>query len=246
MEVGDRHDTAAPNGDQVDHLAADPPETKTAEIERRGRGRFVGPFDLRGTWQVLAGAVLAGLGFAAMLLGYSGAARTPLVEEQVPYLISGGVIGLALVVLGGFLFWAHWLFRQYERSEYHQHRRFELSVDATDRTLAALEAVRAEVEALRNGSAVAGGGPTPTIDTLVAAEGDDIIHSAGCPLLASKPAVRPVEDSEFGRFRPCPICEPAISSSSQRPARKPQKRTSVRRRSTPLRDRTGDGDHSSL
>lgn len=236
MDVVDRRDTAAPTGGPVvDLVPAVPPETKTEQVERRGR--FVGPFDLRSTWQVLAGALSAGLGFAAMLLGYSGAARTPLVEEQVPYLISGGIVGLALVVLGGLLFWAHWLFRQYERSEYHQHRGFESSADATNRTLAALEAVRAEVEALRIGAAAAAR-PTPTTGALVAAKDDDVIHSAGCPLLMSKAVLRPVEDSEFGRLRPCPICEPPINSSSisstgQRPAPKASKRAPVRRRSAP-------------
>ena len=43
------------------------------------------------------------LGFAVMLLGWIGAARTAREIEQIPYLISGGLIGLALVMLGGLL-----------------------------------------------------------------------------------------------------------------------------------------------
>lgn len=51
---------------------------------------------------VSVGAVLVLLaigGFVAILLGWRGAAATTAVPFQVPYLLSGGVVGLALVVL---------------------------------------------------------------------------------------------------------------------------------------------------
>jgi hypothetical protein len=32
-----------------------------------------------------------------------------LVEEQVPYLISGGLLGVALATIGALLFFTHWL-----------------------------------------------------------------------------------------------------------------------------------------
>ncbi len=57
---------------------------------------------------VLLGSVLAPLGLVLVLLGWLGASRTPLVQEQLPYLISGGLMGLALVNLGGFFYFAHW------------------------------------------------------------------------------------------------------------------------------------------
>ena len=43
------------------------------------------------------------LGFVLMTLGWVGASHTARQIEQIPYLISGGLIGLALVVLGGIL-----------------------------------------------------------------------------------------------------------------------------------------------
>ena len=42
-------------------------------------------------------------GFALMLLGWWGAAHTHRQIEQIPYLISGGLIGLGLVLVGGLL-----------------------------------------------------------------------------------------------------------------------------------------------
>ncbi len=54
-------------------------------------------------------AALMTLGLAAILLGWIGAARTTLVEEQVPYLISGGLLGVAVATIGALAFFAHWL-----------------------------------------------------------------------------------------------------------------------------------------
>jgi hypothetical protein len=54
-------------------------------------------------WMLIPGSILVFLGFVVMLLGWVGAARTAREIEQIPYLISGGVVGLALVLLGGLL-----------------------------------------------------------------------------------------------------------------------------------------------
>lgn len=47
-----------------------------------------------------AGIILAGVGLFAIALGINGAAGQLTVLAQVPYLISGGLLGLALVILG--------------------------------------------------------------------------------------------------------------------------------------------------
>lgn len=54
-------------------------------------------------------ATLLTSGFAVILLGWFGAARATIVEEQVPYLISGGLLGVALAVVGALTLFAHWL-----------------------------------------------------------------------------------------------------------------------------------------
>lgn len=50
---------------------------------------------------LLPGAFAVIAGFVLMFLGWYGAARTPRQIEQIPYLISGGFIGLGLVFIGG-------------------------------------------------------------------------------------------------------------------------------------------------
>ena len=57
---------------------------------------------------VAAGALVT-LGLTAILLAWVGASRSTLIEEQVPYMISGGLLGLALAVVGATTYFAHWL-----------------------------------------------------------------------------------------------------------------------------------------
>ena len=52
---------------------------------------------------LVAGGVLMPVGIVLILLGWAGASRTPFAWEQTDYLISGGILGLALVFAGGFL-----------------------------------------------------------------------------------------------------------------------------------------------
>jgi hypothetical protein len=57
---------------------------------------------------LIVGGILLPLGFLVILVGWMGASRTPLLFEQVPYLLSGGVLGLGLVFAGGFIYFAYW------------------------------------------------------------------------------------------------------------------------------------------
>jgi hypothetical protein len=79
-----------------------------------------------------------------MLLGWVGAARTAREIEQIPYLISGGIVGLGLVLLGGLLlvstFWVAVLRKLQSEAEARAPRADEV---------AALQARIAELEARR-------------------------------------------------------------------------------------------------
>jgi hypothetical protein len=58
---------------------------------------------------LVLGGIIAPLGIVVVVLGWWGASQTPYDFEQVPYLISGLGIGLGLVFLGGFFYFAHWI-----------------------------------------------------------------------------------------------------------------------------------------
>lgn len=63
-------------------------------------------------WLPVAGAVLVPLGIACIAMGWYGAAHTTRLYQQVPYVLSGGIAGLAFVFAGGFAYFAAWLTRQ--------------------------------------------------------------------------------------------------------------------------------------
>lgn len=56
-----------------------------------------------------AGAILMPLGILVVCLGWYGVAHTKYDYNQMPYLISGGVLGLGLTFVGGFLYFGAWL-----------------------------------------------------------------------------------------------------------------------------------------
>lgn len=58
---------------------------------------------------LILGGVLAPAGVVVVLLGWYGASHTSYSFEQLPYVISGGLLGLALVFIGCFFYFAHWL-----------------------------------------------------------------------------------------------------------------------------------------
>ena len=62
------------------------------------------PADANERWFLLGGIALMVFGFVVILGGYWGASGTALVAEQIPYVISGGLLGLAFIVAGGALF----------------------------------------------------------------------------------------------------------------------------------------------
>src|SRR5687767_13363071 len=58
---------------------------------------------------LIAGSIAAPLGLVFIFLGWMGASRTPNLYEQIPYSISGGMLGLGLVFAGGFAYFAYWM-----------------------------------------------------------------------------------------------------------------------------------------
>lgn len=60
---------------------------------------------------LVLGAVAVGAGVAAIGLGWYGAAHSPYLFQEVPYVISGGLLGVALVVAGAALVIGSWVVR---------------------------------------------------------------------------------------------------------------------------------------
>ena len=98
-----------------------------------------------------AGALMT-LGVTAIILGWIGASRSTLVEEQVPYLISGGLLGVALSVIGALTFFSHWFVTGLREARAHEAARRSDHAEMID-AITTLTKTLAQQEDTPNGSA---------------------------------------------------------------------------------------------
>lgn len=143
-------------------------------------------------WLLVAGGVLLPLGVLLIVLGWLGAAHTVLLFEQIPYLVSGGMLGLAFVVVGGFVYFAYWQ-TLLVREGRDQHRELIASLGRIETLLAA--------QGNADGPAATGRG------TLLATPTGNMLHRADCSVVAGRTDLREVRVGTPG-FEPCRICQP--------------------------------------
>jgi hypothetical protein len=192
----------------VETLSASDTSTAAAERQTRLAGRVstLGTRARRGQldrWLLVVGGVCLPLGLLLIGLGWLGASRTILPFEQIPYLISGGLLGIAFVMIGGFIYFAYWqtLLVRDTRTE-----RREL-VDA----LARIERLLASGG---GGGATNGHAAASDETQLVATETGSMVHRQDCPVVLNRDNLRTVSESESG-LRPCSICDPFASTPTQ-------------------------------
>ena len=146
----------------------------------------------------VAAAVLLPLGLAMVLLGWYGAAHTPYLFEQIPYLISGGLLGVGLAVVGSVVYFGSWLARGAAEQRRHSEEIVEI-----------LKEVRDE---LRNGGTrtaptgrrtPAGNGAKPYVAT---ARGG-MLHRPDCTVVAGRDDLRRIGATGDG-LAPCALCDP--------------------------------------
>jgi hypothetical protein len=173
---------------------------------------------------ITAGSALALAGIALVIVGWVGTSRTVLVAGQIPYLVSGGLLGLGLIFLGGFLYFAYWmalLVRQ-DREQADQNRedlaRIESGLAEATEALAVMAKLMAE-----NASPANGGtprrrrAPTTALDAaatitvraerLLATPAGTMVHHPGCPIVAGRDDLHDVPTDTPG-LRRCGICLP--------------------------------------
>jgi hypothetical protein len=143
-------------------------------------------------WLLIGGGILMPLGILLILLGWAGASRTPLPFEQTDYLISGGLLGLGLVIAGGFTYFAYWQTVRIRESR----------VQATD-----LANAIGRLEALIAGGAVVGAGAAAATKTFVATASGSIFHRPDCAAVTGREDLTKVNASTT-KLRPCRICTP--------------------------------------
>jgi len=176
-----------------------PETTSESKLIWRWAGRVSRP---------VVGWVLVAAGIIAIVAGWFGVSGEALVAKQLPYLISGGVLGLGLIIFGSMFLGTE------------EVRRDTARLDALERLVAELHGVllsrpdapRLDSTAVaqrrngRRGRGRAAGAPTG----LVALRGGQTFHLAGCRMVRDKSDVEEV-DTATVRLRglsPCRLCEP--------------------------------------
>jgi len=147
------------------------------------------------------GAVLMPLGVLTILLGWYGIAHTRYQYNQMPYLISGGILGLALTFIGGFLYFGAWLAK--------------VAADQRDsaRQLSDTMLVLADIV-----SRTSAGGATAPLEQAIADPGaipvlageGTTTHRRDCALIAHRDDLRVLTGTEHG-LATCRVCKPTLS-----------------------------------
>ena len=171
---------------------------------RSGRPKF----DIRNTWQILAGSILIPVGVASIILAWYGAAHARVDQQQIPYMVSGGFLGLGAIVAGALLYWAHWLYRIYDQADLQHHQLMRSQAELRDAILGSSSGVGADRN-LNGSAAVTGGGRVQARSAFVATASGTNFHRPDCPIVARRPSgLREVGGRDIDRLQPCRICDP--------------------------------------
>lgn len=142
------------------------------------------------------GWVLAGLGLLALFLGWYGVSGQALTAKQLPYLVSGGLTGIALIVLA-----AAFLATEDVRRQLAHVKEMERKLD---------ELYSLFVEELGASTQPAGGVASTSPSSIVALPAGTSYHRSECSLVAGKSDAVAVDAALVADrgLRPCRVCEP--------------------------------------
>ena len=147
------------------------------------------------------GWILVGFGALLLLLGYLGVSREALPGKQIPYLVSGGIGGVFLAVVGAYVLGIQALRHDSGRLD-----RLERMVEELH--LALLRRPDAPDLTAGNGRA-ATAKPAGPARRVVVVEDGDLFHRAACAIVAGKEVqeMTPATARRRG-LQPCPACAP--------------------------------------
>src|SRR4051812_23661814 len=142
------------------------------------------------------GYVLIAIGGLLLLAGYLGVSREVIVARQIPYVVSGGLLGLAAITLGGRLLLIEDLRRDSGRLD-----RLEKAVHELHQVLLYRPDVPSLAAASANGDAQT---------ELLVLPGGESFHRPDCPVVGDKASGRSVtlETAQRKGLKACPLCQP--------------------------------------
>ena len=144
----------------------------------------------------IAGAVLLPAGLIVIGLGWYGVAHTPYVYNQNAYIVSGGLLGLGITFVGGFLYFGSWLAR--------------VAADQKEAQRQLSDTLLLLADAVSHNTAVASGSrpaarPRDPGSVLVTAGNGTTVHRADCDLVAGREDLRPA-GADAPNLTRCRLC----------------------------------------
>ena len=182
------------------HVPAGPTRQLTVRVSRLRSRTREGGLDRA---LLVVGGVLLPLGVLLVILGWLGASHTVLLFEQIPYVVSGGLLGLALVIVGGSVYFTYWqtlLVRESRTSS-------REVIDGLARIEAILNRIAPDDLASAADRPAQRAEATPPVPVLVATAKGNMAHLPDCQVVAGRSDLRSVSP-DAPDLRPCRICQP--------------------------------------
>lgn len=150
------------------------------------------------------GYLLVAAGLLLLLAAYFGVSREVLVAKQIPYLVSGGLFGLAAVTLGSRLMLIEDLRRDSRRLD-----RLEQSVSELHAAL--LSRPDAPSVVAQESGTTSNGHASP--ETLMALAGGERFHRQDCPMVQGKSSAQVLTATAARRkgLEACAMCQPLVT-----------------------------------
>ena len=196
-------------------MIAEEPMPAPRESRERSRPDFDDEPDPRALWRWVAAAVrpwlgwiLIAVGALLMIIGWFGVSREAIVGKQIPYLVSGGIGGVFLSVLGAYFLGTQELRNDSGRLDRLERMVEELHLALLSRPDAPQLRVRDEQEEASSN------GTRPPARRVVAVAGGETFHRTSCTMVGGKDGeeLTPTAARKRG-LQPCPVCEPAPAPS---------------------------------
>lgn len=142
--------------------------------------------------------VVAGL--VAIIIGWAGSADKTFPAQQIPYLISGGMLGIGLIFLGGIMMGVQDLRRAITR------------ITSLEQQVHDLHAVLLAHPDAPDPAAAAGNGAARTVTIVAVLPTGSTFHRPDCGIIAGKDGVESTSlaDANERGLSPCKLCSPVV------------------------------------
>ena len=151
----------------------------------------------------IVGIALLPVGLTALLVGWIGVASNGLVFLQLPYVVSGGMLGIGLLFASGTIYLASWV----SRTSAVQRRQNE-------ELLTAVRQLQQTMTVLPLAGAGSGNGNGAPGQHFLATPSGTMYHRPECAIVTGREDLREVEPDVTG-MKPCGMCDPLSADATR-------------------------------